>query len=393
MGRTDNQAMARKTTNRGTGPLGLSHEATFIGWQEGPCASIEELIDQIGPQHLCVLRRHRLDSPLAQPPRGHRPGKSLVMYYGTSVAKAGTLVAGDTRSMGIGHQGYFGPGIYLAGDAYTAMRVAESANNREGHYGVNAFEEPPVPLHLFQVTVETGRVCQVKEHIQAIRQWAFERYGLSESEEVLKVLGEYVIEHGYDTAVVADEAGPGQDYWIVGQRWRIALMEEVVLLPKQNWIGRRTHPVHSGDRVAVLLERARIDDSTFAPIVLSPLELAQVQDWREQLIRAKDPSKLEKQFKAELFSLLASRLPQTAADFAQHFLSVETLHVPMPKHAGIGPDKLAGFFERLHERGEWQAEIVPRVAEVVLFKPEKYADLSQALYWAVRQFARRYGWA
>jgi len=71
---------------------------------------------------------------------------------------------------------------------------------------------------------------------------------------------------------------------------------------------------------------------------------------------------------------------------------VEGLVVVPSQRTGMAPERWQSVYKRTQESGEWESDIVARTIELLLLKPTAYATVSEALYWAVRQYVRRSGW-
>ena len=360
--------------------------------------TIDDLIAALGPANLQCLRRDphlmRLGGGIAgdSPPE---PSSALItLYYGTGPGKAADIAAGNTAGIGAGAQGYFGAGVYLTGDTYTALRVAESACEREGLYGFDAGHQTPVPIHLFTMQASVGRVCELKAEAGILRQWAWQQFGLYEPEAVLKVIPAFLTAHGYDTAVLRNEAGLGQDYWVIPDRSRLTLTEHAVLIPARNLIGQRGQAPGNPIRLEAVLTQAPIDPVAFTAPTLSQEQIERLDHWHGDRAAAspRDAFRLENDQRKEVRRWLHGKLPGTPAAFSRTCLMVEGLYVDASQRTGMEPQRWQALFERVRQSGEWDTDIVDRVVELLLLKPNGYRNVSDALYWAVRQYVRRSGW-
>jgi hypothetical protein len=359
----------------------------------GPAGSIEDLIAVFGPGNLRLVSRTPHCVSLGEPPADRVPGETEVLYYGTGPRKAGDVAAGDTAAIGAGPGGYFGAGVYLAGDTYTALRVAESACEKEGAFGADALHQAPVPIHLFVVEADVGRVCDLKGEAGRLRQWAWQAHGLYEPEMVLRLIPAFLAAHGFDTAVLRNEAGQGQDFWVIPDRSRLTLIEHDVLLPTRNLIGQRGQMPGVPTRLEQVLAQVPLDAGVLADDALSPAQIDRLEAWKAEraAVSPREAFRLEQEQRQQVRRWLGT-LPGSGAAFARQCLMVEGLVVVPSQRTGMAPERWQSVYKRTQESGEWESDIVARTIELLLLKPTAYATVSEALYWAVRQYVRRSGW-
>ncbi|MBC7545944.1 MAG: hypothetical protein H7338_24715 [Candidatus Sericytochromatia bacterium] len=355
--------------------------------------SIEDLIAALGPTNLRVVERVPHMRPLGK--SWFEPtGAMLTLYYGTGPAKAGDVAAGDTHGIGAGPDGYFGAGVYLTGDTYTALRVSESACEREGLFGFDACHQPPVPINLFALRASVGRVCELQAEAGVLRQWTWAQSGIYEPEAVLKLIPAFLAAHGYDTAVLRDEAGPGQDYWLIPDRDRLTLTEHTVLLPVRNLLGQRHQTPGHPIRLETVLAHVPLAPEAFDGPVLSAERLGRLAQWHgdRASVSPREAVRLETEQRQEVRRWLHGKLPGSPAAFSRACLMVEGLFVEASQRTGMAPIRWQSLYQRTQATGEWDTEIVSRVTELLLLKPTAYGSISETLYWAVRQYVRRSGW-
>jgi hypothetical protein len=362
--------------------------------QGGPAGSIDDLIAAIGPSNLQLIEQTPHCVALGEPPIDRAVGEMVVLYYGTGPRKAGDIAAGDRSGIGAGPGGYFGAGVYLTGDTYTALRVAESACEKEGLYGYDAVHQPAVPLNLFVVEADVGRVCDLKGEAGRLRQWAWTEHGLYEPEMVLRLIPDFLAAHGYDTAVLRNEAGQGQDYWVIPDRSRLTLVEHDVLLPTRNLIGQRCQMPGSPIRLEHVLAQVPLDANALDAGSLSPAQIDQLEAWKSEraTVSPREAYRLEGDQRQEVRRWLHGKLPASPAAFARQCLMVEGLSVEPSQRTGMEPERWQQLYKRTHETIEWDSDIIGRTVELLLLKPSAYRTISEALYWAVRQYVRRSGW-
>lgn len=399
MGGTDTE-QGRIATDGATAP-GRSRRVTLplepldAGCRQGrSLGSIDDLIAAIGPANLRLVEQTPHMVGLAEPPVDRTVGEILLLYYGTGPGKAGAIAAGDTTGIGAGPDGYFGAGVYLTGDAYTALRVAESACEREGLYGYDAQHQPPVPLNLFVVEAEVGRVCDLKGEAGRLRRWAWAEYGIYEPEMALRLIPAFLAAHGYDTAVLRHEAGQDQDYWIIPDRSRLTLVEHAVLRPTRNLIGQRCQMPGSPIRLEHVLAQVPLDATAAEAASLSVAQIEQLEVWKAERATAspREAYRLEGEQRQEVRRWLHGKLPGSPQAFAKQCLMVEGLWVEASQRTGMAPARWQHLFTHTHASGEWDRDVVGRTVELLLLKPTAYRTVSEALYWAVRQYVRRSGW-
>jgi hypothetical protein len=362
--------------------------------QGGAAGTIDDLIAAIGPSNLRLIERTPHCLLLGEPPIERLVGETVILYYGTGPRKAGDIAAGDTSGIGAGPAGYFGAGVYLTGDTYTALRVAESACEKEGLYGYDAVHQPAVPINFFVVEADVGRVCDLKGEAGVLRQWAWREFGLYEPEMVLRLIPAFLAAHGYDTAVLRHEAGVGQDYWVIPDRSRLTLIEHTVLLPGRNLIGQRCQMPGSPIRLEHVLAQVPLDATVLDAGTLTPAQIEQLDAWKTERssVSPREAFRLEGEQRQQVRRWLHGKLPGSAAAFARQCLMVEGLGVEASQRTGMEPERWAQLYRRTHETGEWDGDIVGRAIELLLLKPSAYRTISEALYWAVRQYVRRSGW-
>ena len=360
----------------------------------GPAGNIGDLVAALGPANLRLLETRPHLRPLGAGDPDGFPGEVVTLYYGTGPHKAADIEAGHTTAIGAGSDGYFGPGVYLAGDTYTALRVAESACEREGLYGCDAVHQPPIPINLFAMRASIGRVCDLKAEAGTLRAWAWRTHGIYEPEQILRLIPAFLAQHAYDTAVLRDEAGRGQDYWVIPDRSRLILTEHTVLVPQRNLIGQRSQPPGAPIRLEAILAQVPLDPTAMTGPSLTPEQVERLAHWQAERasVSARDAFRRESEQRQEVRRWLQPLVPTDPAALTRLCLWVEGLWVEPAQRTGQSPERWQGLFERLIRSDEWQTDVIGRLIELLLIKPLSYRHVNEALYWAVRQVVRRSGW-